>query len=88
MKILSNKKYNELKGYKEKYNKVVEDNTELKLELSEAKADNATYYEQVEYLRAEIAKYQKPKKKAGRPKKATTEDKPKRKAGRPRKESK
>lgn len=88
MKIISTKKYNELKKYKEEYKKVIEDNTQLKLDLADAKSDNAIYLDQVDYLQKALAECRKPKKKAGRPKNVTTEEKPKRKVGRPRKESK
>jgi cob(I)alamin adenosyltransferase len=87
MKILSKKKYEELKKYKEEYKKVVDDNYDLRMDLADVKSNYKISQEQVEYLRAELKKY-KPVKKAGRPKKVTTEEKSKRKVGRPRKESK
>ena len=89
IKIISKKKYNELLKYKEEYSKVLDENVELTFELGEAKADNDIYMEQVEYLRKELSKYIKPKKKAGRPKKEDKkETTTKKKVGRPRKESK
>lgn len=89
IKIISKKKYNELLKYKEEYSKVLDRNVELTFELGDVKDDNDIYKEQVDYLRNELSKYTKPKKKVRKPKK---EDKKepitKRKVGRPRKESK
>ncbi len=86
-KSLDNAK-KDVKKYKELGEKLVDENTDLKLDLDDLKYENNLYKEQVEYLQNELKKYKPEKKKAGRPKKATTEDKPKRKVGRPRKESK
>lgn len=51
MKILSNKKFNELIEELEELKKLC---VETKLDLQVAKEDNNTYYEQVEYLRTEL----------------------------------
>ena len=90
-KIISKKEYEELKEYKDNYKEVVEKNTDLKLDLGDARTNIEIYEEQVKYLQNELKKYKPEKKKAGRPKKVEVkEEKPtaKRKVGRPRKESK